>query len=158
VQEAAHIVVGDHQAEPLGFKQLDVLLDEPLSDTLHHEGEHKLGKLLALEHARGKLLDVGGRNLVNRGKETAERSATADDRVGVRRSSLVIEDAGHQGDDHGDACDRDDDDEDALHKPAVFLKETNHGWVTTFAIENSQTEPEAVREGFSWFQQEALTV
>ncbi len=126
MQEAGNVSLGGAEAKPLRFDQLDVLLDQSLGHAGHHERGVGLGHTLALEHARRRHLDVGGRDVVNRRQEAAQRTPAADGRVGVGGGRLV-EDAGHQGDDHGDAGDGDDRDKDELGEAVVFLQEANHG-------------------------------
>jgi hypothetical protein len=134
VEEAADVVVGSVDAEAVGLFEHDVLLDDDLAGLLHEHGHERVGNLLAAHHTAGGLLHVDDGDGLRSGEEAAEDTAVADGGIGVRGGGLVVEDAGHEEDDHGDAGAADDEDEEVFGEVCFLLKEANHGMVTAFSV------------------------
>jgi hypothetical protein len=129
----AEVVVGDGEAEVIGFADEDGALDGLLADAVEEKGQRVVGQMLLLERAAGFAFDLGhgdGRAAAGDAAPEAGRAHGGEER-GVARG-VVIEDAGHQGDDHGDDGGGDDETEDDLGGFVVLLKDADHAWLTTF--------------------------
>ena len=127
VEEAADVVIGGGDAEAVGFFEHDVLLDDDLAGLLHEHGHERVGNLLAAHHTAGGLLHVDDGDGLRSGEESPKDAAVADGGVGVGGGGLVVEDAGHEEDDHEDARGANDEDEEVLGEVCFLLKEANHG-------------------------------
>jgi len=108
------------------------LQDELFADALDHVGQGEVRQTLTLELLLGDLLHAGHGDLVA-GEGEAAVPVRIDRGVGIACDIGALEDAGDQGDDHGDDGRADDHDEDGFDEAIVFaLQETNHGRLTTF--------------------------
>src|SRR5262249_5215966 len=113
----------------------DLALDERLSGLRHEKRDGLLGIVALLRNTTGDLRNflIGDVARAAKSEVAAEQTSGPDRGVDVGTGAgLIRKDAWHQGDDHGDAGDTDDEPEDDLDGFRVFLQEANHEAVATF--------------------------
>ena len=146
-QLVTDVVGGDLESQFVCLLKKDLALDERLSGLRHEKRDGLLGIVALLRDTTGDLRNflIGDVARAAKGEVAAEQAGRPDRGVDVGSGAgLIRKDAGHQGDDHGDAGDTDDEPEDDLDGFGVFLQEANHEAMTTFRGETVSGAAEEV--------------
>ncbi len=126
MEKTADIVVGGGDAHAVGFLQQDALHDDLLPGLLHDDGHVHVRNLAPAHQVVRSLLHIGDRRSAPRRAGSGQRSRLPDAGVVGAAVRRILEDAGNEEDDHGDAGGADDDAEQPLGEASVFLQEANH--------------------------------
>jgi hypothetical protein len=133
LQIALQVLIGDLEAEAIGFLREHGALDFKLAGAAHHQGQILLRQAILLQllhrdplHSVG--LDRGG-VAIDLAQPTRRADLGVDGRVG---GCAVVEDAGDESDGHGTDGDHDDDAKDGFNYAVVLLQNADHAWLTTF--------------------------
>jgi hypothetical protein len=128
----AQIRIAYLQAEAICFLEQHFALDQGLRRLRHDVGQNHIRVVLLLHNSFRNLLHFGGSDGGGGAEVAAKEASAVHGCVVIRRGRFVGKNARHQGDDHGDYSNGNNNDEDDLDDAVVFLQETNHGVAGAF--------------------------